>query len=149
MIRSKRGGASVVLASLGLVLFAGCGAEGDGIEGDGIELGSAEQAIAACPGDDPNYDYNALAASLAAATADELGRWDANADFVLTNGKLEPSTTGKLRCAAGCPKVTTLLRLQDDSTATMPGHSPSVYRQKLSTWYQAQTQALTALVAQM
>jgi hypothetical protein len=137
------------LAGLGLVLFAGCGADGGGSAGDELELGSTEQAIAACPGDDPNYDYNALAASLAAATADELGRWDANADFVLTNGKLELSTTGKLRCVAGCPNVTTLLRMQDDSTALVPGHSPSVYRQKLSTWYQAETQALKALVANM
>jgi len=148
-MKFKRGGSSVALAGLGLALFAGCGADGGGSAGDTIELGSAEQAIAACPGDDPNYDYNALAASLAAATADELGRWDATADFVLTNGKLELSTTGKARCAAGCPNVTTLLRMQDDSTALVPGHSPSVYRQKLSTWYQAETQALKALVAQM
>jgi hypothetical protein len=134
-----------------LALLAGCGSDAGGLADDGteLELGSSEQAIAACPGDDPNYDYNALAASLAVATADELGRWDANADFVLTNGKLELSTTGKMRCAAGCPNVTTLLRMQDDSTALVPGHSPSVYRQKLSTWYQAQTAALKALVADM
>lgn len=134
----------------GGALLAGCGDSTDTVEsGVGLELGSDSQAIAACAGDDPNYDYNALAASLAVATADELGRWDANADFVLQNGKLELSTTGKLRCSAGCPNVTTLLRMQDDSTSNVPGHSPSVYRQKLSTWYQAQTQALKALVANM
>jgi hypothetical protein len=147
----KRGVSRVVVASLGLALFAGCVTDDVGIADDGTEpeLGTAEQAIAACPGDDPNYDFNSLAASLAVATAQELGRWDANADFVLTYGKLELSTTGKMRCAAGCPNVTTLLRMQDDSTANVPGHSPSIYRQKLSTWYQAQTQALTALVAKM
>jgi hypothetical protein len=149
MIAVKRGRSGVVLAGLGIALFAGCGADGGEIAGNETELGSSEQAIAACPGDDPNYDYNSLAASLAVATADELGRWDATADFVLTNGKLELSTTGKARCVAGCPNVTTLLRMQDDSTALVPGHSPSVYRQKLSTWYQAEKTALNALVASM
>jgi hypothetical protein len=32
--------------------------------------------VSACLGDDVNYDYNAFAASLAVAIANELGRWE-------------------------------------------------------------------------
>jgi hypothetical protein len=144
--RTSWGISALGCVSLGIAL-AGCSDEGNfGAADAAPELGHSEQAIAACAGDDPNYDFNALAASLAVAVADELGRWDANADFVLLNGKLELSATGKARCTSGCPHVTTLLRMQDDSTANVPGHSPSIYRQKLSAWYQKQAQVLSALV---
>lgn len=143
-------GAGVVCAVLACAALAGCGAGYDmGEEGAAIELGTTEEALAACPGDDPLYDYNALAASLAVAIGKELGRWDVNADFMLQNGKLELSTTGKLRCGTGCSNVTALLRLQDDVTSGIPNHSPSIYRQKLSSWYQKQTQKLTAMVNEM
>jgi hypothetical protein len=55
-----------------------------------------------------------------------------NTDFVVTNGKLELSTTGQLRCGSNCPRVTALLRMQDDASST-----------KLTTWYAAQQTALT------
>lgn len=113
------------------------------------ELGDVEQALAACPGDDPLYDYNALAASLAVAIGKDLGRWDANADLAVVNGKLELSATGKLRCGTGCANTIALLRLQDDASSNVPNHSPSIYRQKLTSWYQKQTQKLTALVNDM
>jgi hypothetical protein len=42
-----------------------------------------------------------------------------------------------------------LLRLQDDSAASVPNHSPSIYRSKLTSWHGAQVQKLTSLVWQM
>jgi hypothetical protein len=144
-----------LLTAASLATACGSGDGGDfgasvpGDEASELELGQAEQAIAACAGDDPNYDYNALAAELAVAVANELGRWDATADFELRYGKLELSATGQMRCNGGCPNVTTLLRMQDDSTANVPGHSPSIYRQKLSSWYQKQKSVLTSLVDRM
>lgn len=147
---SSSRGVGTVWAVLASAALAGCGADYD-IGGASAELdfGTAEEALAACPGDDPLYDYNALAASLAVAIGKELGRWDVNADFVLQNGKLELSATGKMRCGTGCSNVIALLRLQDDVTSGIPNHSPSIYRQKLSSWYQKQTQKLTTMVNEM
>src|SRR5688572_12742084 len=85
------------------------------------ELGSLEQAVVDCGGD----DSNALAASLAVAAANELARWDATADFELRNGKLELSQTGELRCSGKCPNIAALLRLQDDVSSVVKNHSPA------------------------
>ena len=115
-------------------------------EGEPEVLGTAEAAVAACEGDDLQYDFNAFAASLAVAIANELGRWDVLGDFEVRNGKLELSQTGLLHCGAtGCDNITALLRLQDDAASEVPYHSPSVYRSKLTTWYSEQKTKLTEL----
>src|SRR5688572_11257574 len=133
-------------------LLAACASDFDANSFDPeLDLGTVQQAAAACAGDDVNYDYNAFAASLAVAVANELGRWDANADFEVRNGKLELSSTGTTRCNSspqGCSNVTAMLRLQDDASSVVPNHSPSIYRNKLVTWYQNQKSKLTALVSQ-
>lgn len=134
--------------------MAGCGADDGGYEPQAddeaeLDLGSTSQAVSACVGDDANYDFNAFAGSLAVAIANELGRWDVNADFTVINGKLELSATGNLRCGTGCNNIKAILRLQDDVTSSVPNHSPSLFRQKLTGWYQSQTQKLTALVDTM
>jgi hypothetical protein len=118
---------------------------------DAALLGSATQAAAACVGDDIKYDFNAFAASLAVAIADELERWDVNADFEVRNGKLELSATGTARCNAfpgGCTNIIAMLRLQDDAASAVPNHSPSVYRNKLVGWYNKQTTKLKEVVTQ-
>lgn len=145
-----------MLTWAGAALLGGCGAAYD-LESEeqptdtdrDIELGSATQAVAACAGDDLLYDFNSFAASLAVAIANELGRWDVTADFEVRNGKLELSTTGQMRCNGGCGNVSALLRLQDDAASQVPNHSPAIFRSKLVTWYQSQSQKLTALVNQM
>jgi hypothetical protein len=109
------------------------------------EIGTVEQAVVDCGGD----DSNALAASLAVAAANELARWDATADFELRNGKLELSQTGELRCSGKCPNITALLRLQDDVTSVVKNHNPAVYRAKLNNWHRLQHKKLTELVKDM
>src|SRR4051794_4898716 len=89
--RHSWGVSSMGCLSLGIAL-AGCG-EGVDAAGPQPELGTTEQAITACAGDDANYDFNALAASLAVAVADELGRWDATAEFVLLNPGARPRSS--------------------------------------------------------
>ena len=80
--------------------WCACGADGDYepasepelAEGEELysldELGTTEQAVsAACGGD----DSNALAAALAVAIGNELGRWDVNTDFqIVTRAKSLP-----------------------------------------------------------
>jgi hypothetical protein len=144
----------------GGALLAACASDFDANSVDPeLELGTVQQAAAACAGDDVNYDYNAFAASLAVAVANELGRWDANADFEVrtsysnytSTAKLELSTTGTMRCNAspkGCSNITAMLRLQDDASSIVPNHSPAIYRGKLVEWYQKQTRKLTELVDQ-
>ncbi|MEO8184633.1 MAG: RICIN domain-containing protein [Deltaproteobacteria bacterium] len=114
----------------------------------GSPFGSAAEAVAACEGDDLQYDFNAFAASLAVASAAELGRWEASTDFVVKYGKLELSATGELHCG-GCNNIRALLRLQDDASSAVPYHSPSVLRSKLTTWHARQTTELTKLVDKM
>jgi hypothetical protein len=109
------------------------------------ELGTIEQAVVNCGGD----DSNALAASLAVAAANELGRWDATADFELRNGTLELSQTGEMRCGGKCPNLTALLRLQDDVSSVVNNHNPAAYRAKLNNWYRLQQKKLTELVRDM
>ncbi|MEO8179831.1 MAG: RICIN domain-containing protein [Deltaproteobacteria bacterium] len=156
-----------ILTSLALclpLLNAACGAEpleATADQGDGADLGSssdldsaspfgsAAQAVAACAGDDLQYDFNAFAASLAVASAAELGRWEAITDFEVRYGKLELSTTGELHCGTGCSNIRALLRLQDDAASGVPYHSPSVFRSKLTGWYGQQKTQLTSLVDKM
>jgi hypothetical protein len=123
--------------------------ESDSVGPQEGELGTVEQAIAACPGDDALYDYNAFAASLAAAIGKELGRWDVVTDFEVRDGKLELSPLGVQNCGTGCASITALLRLQDDVSSGVPYHSPSLYRSKLTTWYARQQTELTKLVDKM
>ena len=76
------------LSALLPLLLAACGPEpmdwtdtldtGDTGESD---LGEAFEAVNACEGDDLQYDFNSFAASLAVASANELGRWEAVTDF--------------------------------------------------------------------
>ncbi|MEO8185079.1 MAG: RICIN domain-containing protein [Deltaproteobacteria bacterium] len=140
-----------VLTALALVgsLSLACGSEYAPYlpeESEPQALGTAEAAVAACEGDDLQYDFNAFAASLAVAIANELGRWDVLGDFELRNGKLELSQTGLLHCGTdGCNNITALLRLQDDAASEVPYHSPSLYRSKLATWYAAQKTKLVEL----
>jgi len=118
-------------------------------DGSDFDLGVAQQAAAACQGDDVNYDFNAFAASLAVAVANELGRWNVVADFEVKSAKLELSATGELRCgSAGCANTRAILRLQDDASSIVPNHSPSLFRGKLTSWYGVQKQKLTELVDQ-
>lgn len=136
----------------GGLLLAACGVDHENAGEVAEEVATTTQAIAACEGDDALYDYNAFAASLAVAIADELGRWDASTDFEVRYGKLELSNTGTAHCSAlgaSCHNITALLRLQDDAASVVPNHSPSVYRSKLLGWYQKQTQKLTELVNDM
>jgi len=141
-----------------VLLLAACGADQDYepgssdeiVDGEELysydELGTSEQAVsAACGGD----DSNALAAALAVAIGNELGRWDVNTDFQIVNGKLELSTTGSLHCGSSCSNITALLRLQDDATSVIKNHVPATYRSKLTTWYGQQKTILTNLVNTM
>ncbi len=135
-------------AALGLcatTFLAGCATEYAGYaeyEGDEADTearyGSAQQSVNACAGDDLQYDFNGFSASLAVAIANELGHWDVATDFIVSNGKLALSSAGNTRCGTGCANVKDLLLLQEDSTAGIPNHSPSVLRTKLTVWYQAQ-----------
>lgn len=145
-----------VLSLLTSAVVAGCGADYDEYDmgaQDATEveddLGVARQAASACLGDDVNYDFNAFAASLAVAIANELERWDVSGDFQVVNGKLELSAMGLQRCNGRCGNISALLRLQDDAASAVPNHSPAVYRTKLTTWYQQQGQRLTELVSKM
>ncbi len=131
-------------------MIAGCASDYDGNNVDElVEYGTAEQGLAQCAGDDPTYDYNAYSASLAVAIANELGRWDVNADFEVRSGKLELSTTGGLRCGTGCGNIKAILRLQDDASSVVANHSPSIFRTKLTSWHQKQATKLTGLVDTM
>jgi hypothetical protein len=136
-----------IQALASLTCLVACGADNDvgGSLDTGVEepLGSTEQDLSAqCGGD----DSNALAASLAVAIAKELGRWDVNTDFTISNGKLELSGTGKLHCGTGCSNITALLRLQDDASSVITNHSPATYRSKLTGWYTKQKSTLDNLV---
>jgi hypothetical protein len=131
------------------MLVAGCATDpssGDGGEASTDDsLGAAQEAVNACAGDDLQYDFNGFAASLAVAIANELGHWDVATDFVVSNGKLALSPVGLSRCSAGCGNINAILLMQEDVTAGIPYHSPSVFRSKLSGWYQAQMDKLVEL----
>src|SRR5262245_12100632 len=101
---------SSILALSVAALSAGCSAEYEPYEPEaGEELGTAEAAVAACVGDDLQYDFNAFAASLAVAIGKELGRWDVTSDFVISNGRLALSATGTTLSGPGCPNLKALL----------------------------------------
>ena len=139
-----------VFTSLALLgsLTIGCSAEYADWTPEGEQsqvFGTAEAAVAACEGDDLQYDFNAFAASLAVAVANEMGRWDVLTDFELQNGRLELSSTGRAFCEDSCDNVEALLALQDDASSEVPYHSPSLFRSKLATWYQTQEQTLIEL----
>jgi hypothetical protein len=137
---------SSVLALSVAALSAGCGAEYEQYEPEAAEeFGSAESAVAACVGDDLQYDFNAFAASLAVAIGKELGRWDVTSDFVISNGRLALSATGTTLCGTGCGNVKAILALQEDTTSVIPNHSPSVFRTKLAGWYNVQQQKLVEM----
>ncbi len=137
---------STATGLFGSVLVAGCATDYAGYaeyEGDEAEtestFGNAEQAVNACAGDDLQYDFNGFAASLAVAIANELGHWDVATDFAVSGGKLVLSGAGVARCGAGgCENIKAILAMQDDVTNGIPYHSPSVFRSKLTGWYQAQ-----------
>jgi len=149
---SKHITAPLLLVSL--TSFVACSAEDFGeVESEenwaaeeALELASMDQALAAACGGD---DSNSLAAGLAVAIGKEMGRWDVNTDFVISNGKLELSATGKLLCGSNCPRTTALLRMQDDASSGVPNHIPATYRSKLTSWYNQQKTALTSLVGEM
>jgi hypothetical protein len=128
-----------------LLALLACGSPQDAQDGTWHPVLTFD-AAKTCHGDELQYDSNAFAASLAVATANELGRWDAVGDFELRAGKLELSSTGELHCGAGCANIRALLRLQDDAASAVPNHEPLQYRSLLSSWYQEQRAALTQLV---
>jgi hypothetical protein len=138
----------LVPSSLTLALLGACGAGDFSIvdEEQAFDLLQAQRALSASCGED---DSNELAAGLAVAIASELGRWDVNTDFIVRDGKLELSPTGELHCGSECPKITALLRLQDDASSAVPNHVPATYRSKLTSWYSQQKTVLTDLVSQM
>ncbi len=133
-------------------MIAGCATEYAGYaeyEGDEAETestyGSAQQAVNACVGDDLQYDFNGFTASLAVAIANELGRWDASTDFVVSGDRIALSATGNARCGTGCANLKDLLLLQGDASAGIPNHSPSVLRSKLVGWYNKEVARLAEL----
>jgi hypothetical protein len=136
---------SPLLFAPALLALIACGAQDDAQDGAWNPVLSFD-AAKVCHGDELQYDSNAFAASLAAATANELGRWDVVGDFELRDGKLELSPTGELHCSAGCANIRALLRLQDDAASAVPNHQPLHYRSLLSSWYQEQQAALARLV---
>ena len=140
-----------------LALLVGCGAGYDAEDerelageelADETLVGSTEQALTACGGD----DSNSVAAALAVAAANELGRWVALSDFQVVSGRLQLSPTGEIRCEGwrndspgGCENIRAVLDLQLDASAVIPGHYPANLRAKLSTWYKSQQSVLAAL----
>src|SRR5262245_3498097 len=111
------------LGWVGTLLLVACATEDsklkeyEGAEADTADtFGSAAEAVAACEGDDLQYDFNGFAASLAVAIANELGHWDVATDFVVTNGKLALSPVGLARCSSGCENIKALLVMQEDVT---------------------------------
>jgi hypothetical protein len=139
---------SLISIAAGAACLAACTAEYAPLEQD-PELSNAFEAVAACAGDDLQYDFNAFAASLAVASASELGRWDALADFEVSGARLRLSPTGEIRCEGwrgdspgGCENIRAILALQGDETSSVPYHSPSVFRSKLVTWYNRQAKYL-------
>ena len=138
--------ARVVRAAL--VSLLGCGAseaDGDDSALDAVSL--AESSLAVCEGD----DSSSVAAALAVAAANELGRWDALSDFQLVNGRLQLSPNGERRCEGwphdspgGCENIRAVLALQQDTTAMVPGHDPASLRGKLSAWYKSEQSVLSA-----
>ncbi len=143
--------ANATATVIGAALWVGCAADAGYAQYEGDELetestfGSAAQAVAACEGDDLQYDFNGFSASLAVAIANELRRWDVATDFVVSGGKLQLSATGSAMCGVGCQNIKALLLLQDDVTGGVPFHSPSIFRSKLTGWYQTQMTKLTEL----
>ncbi|HEU4577720.1 MAG TPA: RICIN domain-containing protein [Polyangiaceae bacterium] len=135
----------LLLALPALLASVACGSQPDAQDGVWNPVLTFD-AAKTCHGDELQYDSNAFAASLAVATANELGRWDALGDFELRDGKLELSAMGELHCGAGCTNIRALLRLQDDAASAVPNHEPLRYRNLLSSWYQEQQAALTQLV---
>src|SRR5262245_2356658 len=84
------------LLALGVgTLVCACGVENEPAATDDAELGTTWEAVSSCVGDDLQYDFNAFAASLAVAIGTELGRWDVQSDFLISNGKLAFSATGQ------------------------------------------------------
>jgi hypothetical protein len=146
--RKRRAVTPLVSTSLTLALLGACGgADSPFVEQEpAFDLVQAEEALSPNCGED---DSNELAAGLAVAIANELGRWDVNTDFIVRDGKLELSPTGELHCGSRCPKITALLRLQDDASSVVPNHVPATYRSKLTTWYGQQKTVLTDLVSEM
>jgi hypothetical protein len=140
-------GSSAVLATAcinepaGLEQYAGSPDEAE------ASYGAAREAVAACVGDDLQYDFNGLAASLAVAVANELSRWDVSTDFVLDGDRLALSHTGLSMCKNECDNVKAVLALQDDSSAGTPTHAPAIFRSKLTTWYRAEMAKLVELAA--
>lgn len=119
---------STILASLAVLAAAGCS-----VEAEDLSVGSVDQQIinnTNAYGQSCSYNAvtNMLAAGLAVAAGQELGRWQGLTDFargtvtVVTQwgswnmGALVLSDTGKARCAArgGCPQIEAILSLQAD-----------------------------------
>jgi hypothetical protein len=142
---------SPLVGLVGGILLAGCAAdysgytEGNEAQSDDDTFGAAQEAVAACSGDSLQYDFNAFAASLAVAAANELGEWDTANNFVVTNGKLALSSQAQAFCGTGCTNVKDVLLLQEDVTAGIPNHSPLEFRNHLVTWYNNNIARLTEL----
>jgi hypothetical protein len=133
-----------------LALVIGCGVDSGGSPPLAPErVSTSTQALSSCQGDDLQYDHNAFAASLAIAIAQELGRWEVTTDFEVIDARLQLSDTGELRCQGSCDNVRSLLRLQEDASADIPGHDPELFRSKLAGWYEKQLQSLSELVDDM
>ncbi|MEO8181132.1 MAG: RICIN domain-containing protein [Deltaproteobacteria bacterium] len=146
----KQRSVRTAIGLVGAMLVAGCATDSaPGHEGDEADtddgLGSAAEAVNACAGDDLQYDFNGFAASLAVAIANELGHWDVATDFVVANGRLALSPVGLARCTSNCENIKALLLMQEDVTSGVPYHNPSVFRSKLTGWYQAQLDKLVEL----
>lgn len=125
MKRNTWGVVGMVLASAAVAsLLTGCGGEAPAEDPDAIGLEQPSQ----CGGSVPRN-----LANLAAASADELGHWEATRDLRLTDdGTVVLSPDAEALCASGsgCARIRAVLALQDPATATSE-HDPAAFNAAL------------------
>ena len=123
------------IAAVIALLVAGCGAD-ENLEQAYVEAEQRHARLTAC--DDENFDHWRYMADLAAVAAQELGRWNAVADFeTYYEGSklfLGLSETGRARCGE-CLNTEALLQLQRNETRGIHRHSPRRYRFKLLSYF--------------
>jgi hypothetical protein len=94
---------------------------------DELALGEAQQSLlllnlfaGLMPSCNDPSGTNSVMASMAVASAKELGRWQPTKDFQISNGRLQLTATGKAQCADGkCWNTQALLDLQSSPTNTV------------------------------
>lgn len=74
-------------------------------------------------------------ASLAVASANELGRWNIPVDYQWTGHKLTLSPTGLARCKNKCENIKAILDLQRNESRNILYHEPTLFRDYLVKFY--------------